>query len=153
MLLTPHALVGGAIGASSDNMVYIIILAFLSHFVLDALPHTDWGTWHDYVEDAKLKWYDYLLFAFDALTTLTIAGILYYRGYDSKIIIAGFVAVLIDIIDNVPFWKNQLRKIFLFNWMHEVHERIHFKLNKKYWYWGVVTQLIIIWISLKLIFK
>jgi len=153
MLLTPHALVGGAIGASSENIAFVFIVAFLSHFVLDALPHTDWGTWHNYVEDVKLKWYDYLLFIIDSLTTLVIAVILYLRGYDFIIIIAEFTAVIVDLIDNVPFWKNQLRKIFLLNWLHVVHEKIHFKLNKRFWYWGIITQLIIVWFGIVIIFK
>jgi len=64
MLLTPHAFAGAAIGASTDNLFYIITLAFMSHFILDMLPHSDWGTWHGY-KDFKLESKDYILVSID----------------------------------------------------------------------------------------
>lgn len=41
MLLTPHAAVGIAIGSAVPDPKISIPLAFLSHFVLDAIPHWD----------------------------------------------------------------------------------------------------------------
>lgn len=41
MLLTPHAAVGIAIGSAIPDPKIAIPLAFLSHFVLDAIPHWD----------------------------------------------------------------------------------------------------------------
>lgn len=38
-----HALTGALIGFSVANPVLAIVLAFVSHFVLDALPHYDYG--------------------------------------------------------------------------------------------------------------
>ncbi len=43
MIITPHLLVGAAIGAKVKNFGWIIVLALLSHFVLDKIPHWDYG--------------------------------------------------------------------------------------------------------------
>ncbi|HEY7414410.1 MAG TPA: hypothetical protein VH593_04400 [Ktedonobacteraceae bacterium] len=39
MLLTPHALVGAAIGARLKHPLAVIPVAILSHFLLDTVPH------------------------------------------------------------------------------------------------------------------
>ena len=42
MILTPHVLVGAAIGLKFKNPVLIFLTAFLSHFILDTIPHTEY---------------------------------------------------------------------------------------------------------------
>jgi hypothetical protein len=44
MTATAHALVSGAIAASIPNPQYAIPLAFTAHFIMDAVPHWDFGT-------------------------------------------------------------------------------------------------------------
>ncbi|OGG11458.1 hypothetical protein A2Z00_02830 [Candidatus Gottesmanbacteria bacterium RBG_13_45_10] len=44
MTATAHALVAGAIASSVPDPVLAPILAFSSHFILDAIPHWDIGT-------------------------------------------------------------------------------------------------------------
>ena len=41
MLLTPHTVVGIALGAALPNPIISIPLSFLSHFALDMIPHWD----------------------------------------------------------------------------------------------------------------
>src|SRR3990167_5252446 len=156
MLLTPHALVGATIGASSDNLTYIIILAFLSHFILDSLPHFDWGMWHNYQDfswkDMKVR--DYLLETFDILMLLILALYLWYNlGRNNYILIGAFFGILVDLIDNVPFWKRYLQKLPLFSQLHLLHMSIHNQLKAKYWVWGILTQIFIIVISLTVLFN
>ena len=43
MIITPHLLVGAAIGAKTHNLGLIIILGLLSHLILDKIPHWDYG--------------------------------------------------------------------------------------------------------------
>lgn len=43
MIITPHLIVGAAIGAQIRNFGWIIILALLSHVILDKIPHWDYG--------------------------------------------------------------------------------------------------------------
>ena len=42
MIITPHMLVGAAIGARVRNIWLVFILAWLSHYLLDFLPHWDY---------------------------------------------------------------------------------------------------------------
>lgn len=42
MILTPHILLGAAIASKIPN-IWGLILAFLSHFVLDAVPHWEYS--------------------------------------------------------------------------------------------------------------
>jgi len=42
MLLTPHILLGAAIGAKISNPGAIFALSFISHYFLDALPHYEY---------------------------------------------------------------------------------------------------------------
>ncbi len=42
MILTPHILVGAAIVSKMPN-IWGLILAFLSHFVLDSIPHCEYS--------------------------------------------------------------------------------------------------------------
>ena len=43
MIATPHILIGAMIGAKIKKIGWIIILALLSHFVLDRILHWDYG--------------------------------------------------------------------------------------------------------------
>lgn len=43
MLLAPHILVGAAIAASTPNPLLGLLFAFLSHFLLDRVPHWEYS--------------------------------------------------------------------------------------------------------------
>ena len=42
MIITPHMLVGAAIGAHCDNIWAAFCFGLISHYLLDALPHWDY---------------------------------------------------------------------------------------------------------------
>ncbi len=46
MLITPHVLVGAAIGVSTSNPVLAFAGGLASHFLMDIVPHFDPGTFH-----------------------------------------------------------------------------------------------------------
>ncbi|MBI4022654.1 hypothetical protein HY375_00605 [Candidatus Berkelbacteria bacterium] len=46
MLNTPHMLTGVAIGVATGNPAAAFAGGLVSHYLLDAIPHTDPGTWH-----------------------------------------------------------------------------------------------------------
>ncbi|MHA1372087.1 MAG: hypothetical protein ACTSRA_20500 [Promethearchaeota archaeon] len=145
MLLTPHTLVGASIGASIQNIPLIIVLGISSHFVLDAIPHFDWGIWHNYEKNFQLETKDYILLICDIM----LATVLFYwvwnaNNFDYLMLLGAFCAVLPDLIDNVPFWKHRARKTWFGGQLHTLHIKVHFLIKPKYWYWGVVTQIIII---------
>lgn len=45
MLTTPHVLTGAALGVATGNPIAGFAAGVVSHFILDAIPHTDPGTW------------------------------------------------------------------------------------------------------------
>ena len=47
MLAIVHSLSGAAIGSLIGNLPLVIILAILSHYCLDFLPHLDQGYWEN----------------------------------------------------------------------------------------------------------
>ena len=42
MIITPHMLVGAAIGSQSPNLWIAFCLGVVSHFLIDILPHWDY---------------------------------------------------------------------------------------------------------------
>lgn len=42
MILVTHGIVGGAIGVAAGSVPAAIITGFISHFILDAIPHWDY---------------------------------------------------------------------------------------------------------------
>ena len=43
MLLASHIIVGAAVAASTPNIFLGLLLAFLSHFILDRIPHSEYS--------------------------------------------------------------------------------------------------------------
>ena len=43
MVLTPHMLVGAAIGSKVGNVWVVFVLAIIAHFLIDKLPHWDYS--------------------------------------------------------------------------------------------------------------
>lgn len=108
MILAPHLLVGAAIGAKIKNIGWIIVLGFVSHLILDRIPHWDYG--RKAIEKfAESKSYKTLCIFFlqlliDGLTGLIIViFIIWHRKmmkleYLIPILIGMFVAILPDIL-------------------------------------------------------
>ena len=154
MLITPHAITGAVIGAEISNPYLVVLLALASHFILDALPHYDVGVAH-YGEKKKISfnWKDWLLLIFDGILAVILIWIAYNGSHtDWNILIGAAAGIAPDIIDDflrVRFINGKLsfdfeKKIPLISQMHAFHEKIHFKLKPKYWYWGVATQVFIV---------
>lgn len=55
MLLTVHATAGALIGQQLNNPVLAFVLSFVSHFILDLLPHGDQDWIDEYKGDQKAK--------------------------------------------------------------------------------------------------
>ncbi len=55
MFLTVHATAGALIGQQLNNPVLAFVLSFVSHFILDLLPHGDQDWIDEYKGDQKAK--------------------------------------------------------------------------------------------------
>jgi len=105
MVLTPHLLIGAAIGAKTHNLGLIVILGILSHVVLDKLPHWDYAnpgiSCFKKTKDYKRLFVDLLKIATDGFvgSLVTFLVILKTNQFDSwKFILLGiFFSILPDI--------------------------------------------------------
>lgn len=96
MLLTPHILVGAAIGSQFNNLLISAPLAAISHVVLDSIPHWDPHVDIDLgVEDLEKK--DILVLTADVIIGATLITVLAALMPNPEIVwISGFCAALPD---------------------------------------------------------
>lgn len=118
MTALTHAVVGAGLASSQNNLLGGFAAAFLSHFVLDVLPHND---------------YIYALYKFDKkkgpypspisiilliLSSIFLAGSFSLKR-DPAVIIGGLAGILPDFFTAV-FGKTQIFKAF-----NQWHSRLH----------------------------
>jgi hypothetical protein len=149
MLATPHLLAGAAIGSLVGNLPLVIILSIISHYSFDLLPHLDSGT----LNLSQKK--SYPMIVADLLIGATV---LYYLSTIGKLTEAtvwwGAVAAISpDLLDNLPVWSDRLHQYWIFNRLHRFHEIIQEPGRRYQFSWGIVTQLLVIGVSLWILVK
>ncbi|HLB95735.1 MAG TPA: hypothetical protein VJK26_02420 [Patescibacteria group bacterium] len=151
MTITPHLLAGSAVAAAAtDNLPIAFFLGFFLHFLLDALPHVDPGTFFEIENNQEMPWptWIYIFAAIEFIAVCLIIIFLFSRRPDFGVIIAGGIGgIALDIIDNNPFLR------FIHQWpffreLHFLHHKIHYKLPARKWYWGLAPTLIVAGLSL-----
>ncbi len=55
MLLATHAITGAIVGRASPDPVVAFVIGFISHFLLDMIPHGDAGLNKDYRNNQKIR--------------------------------------------------------------------------------------------------
>jgi len=148
MLELPHTLIGAAIAVNIPNPLISLPLAFLSHFVLDLIPHWNPSLYTETKKYGRPKRSSAVLTVIDALLGL-IAGlyiafkVLPDLNQALVIVAACFVAVLPDVIEGPYFYlgfrSKILEKIILFQHNHQ---------NRASLVPGTLTQLAAIIITL-----
>lgn len=126
MGITPHMLVGAAIGSQGPNLWVVFSLGFISHFILDFLPH-----W-DYLDTIKVDKPSHLIKIFldVVLGSLLVLILIWFYPQNILMIMTGLVAVLLP--DCLEFLYNTfrfriLRSFSLF------HHRIHYAKKISFW--------------------
>ncbi len=165
MIATSHLIIGGSVGALvgtvTGNPAAALAAGFVSHLICDALPHWDHpdapkiGTelvW------TKAVWIFAILdSSFGGILTLLIWAMQYNFDITSPFVWGAAGGYLPDFIDNMPFWKLQLRKLKMFQLFHDLHLWIHHIWQwrfpmPKYRILGTITQLAVVIPSLWYIF-
>ncbi len=155
MLALNHVLVGAAIGSETNNIPVIVGLAVASHFILDALPHVDQGlekNGKDYFKQNT----KYFLAAVDiAISLVLIVFILTLKStLDRSSIIIGAVSGLsIDLIFNIPWWENFMKRTPILKSIYFFHKDIQEPLKKYQFVFGLPLQIIIIVVSIWILLK
>ncbi|HKB88606.1 MAG TPA: hypothetical protein VKC53_03060 [Patescibacteria group bacterium] len=144
MLETPHVAVGAAIATKIPNPLIAIPLAFLSHFVLEKVPH-----WNPHIVTETKKYgaptqKSITIIALDVALALGTGSLIAWqalpnRGHAITIMLASFASVLPDLIESPYFFLN-MRSKFLKSWI-TFQKSLQ---NDTTPLWGLLTQVITI---------
>lgn len=135
MILTPHLLIGAAIGAKTHNLGMIIILGILSHFILDKLPHWDYSV-PGIKKFKKTKSYknlfiDLFKIMLDGFLGLIIAFILIINTNQLnnwKFILLG---ILFAILPDIFLFLSYFFESKFLTSLRNIHHRLHYPREKK----------------------
>ncbi|MDH4358694.1 MAG: hypothetical protein OEV37_01945 [Candidatus Berkelbacteria bacterium] len=150
MTLTAHVATGIAVGSLTDNSSVGFFAGWLTHHVVDGIPHSDPGSWGA-VGESVFKNRRSLIWTVCDITIATTLFFLFLSlsGFSTVLFISVLGAAIPDLIDNSPFWSKPLRKLPPLKWFHQFHEVIHYTIKvKKYLWLGIMTQILIIIVSL-----
>ncbi len=154
MTLSAHVAVGSAVGLVTGNPVAGFLFGWISHHIADATPHSDAGSVGANVESVMADQKVLRMVFVDIFLAAAIFILFALKTDRNTLVLWGALGgAFPDLVDNCPFWSPVLRNYFPFNLFHIVHETVHFTiLNKKYFYLGMLTQVLFIAASLYYLF-
>jgi len=165
MLFTTHAVTGAVVGFASGNPILGFFIGWISHHVLDSLPHFDQGGFQihkdkgpiwlgaKYKEEGRQfeKKRDWIILFID-FSIATIIGLYFLYHFPSNywplLIFGGLGGVFPDILHGSPFWKYKIRKLKIASIIYTIHNFFHWPLSAKYWHLGILIQILIVVINL-----
>jgi len=147
MLILAHSTVGLLIGTAVKNPVLSFFLAWLSHYILDFIPHSDTGYFktkgENWLQNKKIvAW----VIGDGLLSVFLLMAIIFKRGFQLSLITAYLGSLLPDVIDNSPFWSKTLhQKIPLINWGYRhIHNHFHHTVtNTRLFTWVTVLSYLV----------
>lgn len=146
MLLTPHVLVGAAIGAEFNHAYIAAPLAAASHFVLDLIPHWDLRIDLEY-EDLERQ--DILVIIVDLATSASLLTLLLYNNPRWEMMMVGAVSAFLPDVHHVIAALSDPKKWERFTKLGRLHTRysnIHQKFNwdkDSRFIYGMLTQVLV----------
>ncbi|MDP1689074.1 MAG: hypothetical protein Q8L47_03000 [bacterium] len=170
MLFTTHTIVGAAIGVATKNPALGFAAGFLTHHIMDSLPHFDQGSYRaiksgpnylntkiDNVPEFSYIKRDWIMLLIDfALGGTLFLSLLALLPIDVwfYLIIGALGCLMPDIIDSSPLWSKKLRtKYKLITKYHKFHKFFHWTVKKNQAFLGATTQISLIIISLAYLLK
>ncbi len=122
MMLLSHVLAGAVIGVKVESPIAIALTGFLSHFILDFIPH-----WN-FARPRKIHFNEFFRIWPDLIaSTLIYAVFLLVFANQWKLITLGvFSAILPDLLsllDNTKLAKTT------FKWFYNLHERVQHEIH------------------------
>ena len=142
MILTPHMLVGAAIGSKTKNYWAIFILAVVSHFCLDALPHWEYAS-----RLAGVSNYTFLMTTLKSLADIIIGAAIIYWLFKSsnrfRFVFFGALCALLP--DGLIFLHFLLQtalgwnSTFLYHF-YLFHNHFHFLERPNFLFWKIIGE-------------
>lgn len=149
MLATTHAIVAGTIASQTQDLTTAVSLSFISHFMLDAIPHWDIGAnWR-----TRRKFITGVLAIVDTLVGFGLAIVLFGQSVPLYILIPAVAASMLPDWLEAPWYlffaapqKKQPKRTAsfwekFFFWIYKTENAIHCKTPLPL---GFITQLIVI---------
>ncbi|MCX6813783.1 MAG: hypothetical protein NT078_00945 [Candidatus Azambacteria bacterium] len=153
MILASHIIVSGLLGATTQNYFLAAIFGFVSHYILDAIPHWDFYLSPEFnvkaeAEDGKFIkekffWKEVGKIVIDILIGLGLLFIFLKKlSYinTAAVFISVFFSILPDSLNllyRMTGWK-------LIKWNSDIqdfaHYSIHSKIDQKFWP-GIIIQI------------
>jgi len=125
MIIIPHMLVGAAIGRRVHNIWLVFIFGFISHYLLDFLPH-----W-DYLSRIEITNPDHLIkIGLDFILGVSIIFILIRSCSKKWLVLVGIIAALLPDFLNVIYYS------FGFQWLEllsQLHHTAHYWQGLSFW--------------------
>jgi len=136
MTATAHALIGGAIASTIPNPEIGLSLAFISHPLLDLIPHWDFA--NNWRTKNKVRLF------IEASLDLGFGVILAYFLFGQNVNLwyflgCIFVSEVWDIIE-APYWFFNWRFPPI-SWIYNIQSRMQGKAKLP---WGIITQILIV---------
>lgn len=133
MILLVHLIFGVTVGLFFTNLYLAILTAFLSHYLLDAIPHIEYIKFdikNSKEEIINRSLLDILLIFFDFSLGILLISI--FAGINFKTLLFGFFAILPDTIFVIGlFWKNEFLA-----WHEKLDKKFIFYIIKKFPFFG-----------------
>lgn len=147
MILLIHMLFGAVIASYIKNPILAVALAFLSHYLLDILPHIEYSIKNITQKKWEESLPDFLRVFSDFIFGIII--ILFFSAKTPIIFIAAFFAILPD---GISFLSSFVKSKILEGYNEFHQEKIHFLKHKKISnFWRILTQTLIIAASILLL--
>ncbi|MCA9388869.1 hypothetical protein KC644_03880 [Candidatus Berkelbacteria bacterium] len=148
MYITPHVLAGTAVGLAVGDPVLGFLGGMASHYILDAVPHTDSGTWHFYESftSHRVDTRDFAAGIIDL--SLAIFGFVWLAGSAPLVAPApiwgalGGAAPDLLVLSSLFFPKTANWPILKTYYYYS--EKFHYTAPPKLWFLGIVTQLLVV---------
>jgi len=152
MIAVAHTLAGSAIASEVESLPIIIILGIVSHFALDALPHLDEAELekkYNYKAALAAGFFDFLI----SILLVILIIIKVKKLSFLPLLLAVLAATSIDLLDNMPVLSNYLHALPFFKQLHNFHQKIQEPGMKYRFSLGIITQAVVIGISIYFLLK
>jgi hypothetical protein len=162
MVLTPHLLIGAAIGAKTHNLGLIIILGLLSHVALDKLPHWDYAnpgiSCFRKTKNYKKLFIDLFKIAIDGFIGSLIALLIVVKTNQSddwKFILLGiFFSILPDIfLFSSHIFGSENFSVNFKNFHHKFFHGPKTKKEGEITFLGLITEILVIILAILVFFS
>lgn len=144
-------LFGALIGSLVKNVPLAIVLAYLSHYFLDLIPHIEYPTQNVEKKNWRITWSDFIKIFLD----FCLGGLLVFMFANQKMAYIGaIVATTPDVFTVLSrFFPNKILGAHDNFHLFKVHFLEHKKIppGRADKFWRILTQLAIVAISIKLL--